>query len=106
MLGLKVYEIKSKKELSFTSRLRRFDRSIHDFIGHVKHEISYLTWNNMVLLFKYITKHIHDYFVSTKKRLDSRQPRFLVATTPTSLAHKNKRNPSSFLRAIGNDKKK
>jgi hypothetical protein len=104
MFGIKLYEIKKGSDLAVTEKIKSLDVPVQGFIDHVKHEISYLTWNNLVLLIKYLIRYIQNYILSYKKSLDSRQPRFLIATTPNALAHKNRKGPSSFLKAISEKK--
>ena len=104
MFGLKLYEIKKGVELPITAMMKSLDEPIQGFLNHVKHEVSFLTWNNLALLVRHIYRSIQECVVSYKKRLDSRQPRFLVAITPNALAHKNRKSPSNFLKVIGEHK--
>ncbi len=106
LFGIKLYEINKGAETYITIKMKSCDQPIQDFFNHIKHEASFLTWNNLALLVKHVSRSIQDYAVLYKKKLDSRQPRFLVATTPNALAHKNRKNPSNFLKAIGEHKGK
>ncbi|MFZ2038431.1 MAG: hypothetical protein WAV11_00625 [Minisyncoccia bacterium] len=104
LLSVKFFELHYNKKTILTKKIRQGDLPIKKFFIHLKKEISYLNWRNLVLLSIYIYNILHKRVIIIKRSFDSRQPRFLIASSPEALSQKNNKKPSNFLKIIGEHK--
>jgi len=104
LFSVKLFELRQNKKTVMTHMVRKGDFPIKKFFLHLKKEVSHITWNNFARLMIYLSRLFHKRVTIFKRRFDSRQPRFLIASTPEALNRNNSKKPSIFLREIVNNK--
>jgi hypothetical protein len=104
LFSIKIFELHKNKKTVITQKITQGDKPIKRFFFKLKKEISYITWKNFILLMIFIYSFFHNKIILLKRSFDSRQPRFLIASTPEALNQKNDKKPSNFLRTISEHK--
>ena len=104
LFSVKFFELSRNKKTSITQKIRQGDLPIKMFFLRKKRQLAYINWKNFILLTIFLSRIFHKKATLYKRRFDSRQPRFLIASTPEALNRNNSKKPSIFLREITSHK--
>ena len=102
MVSLRAFELSGGHKLLEINLVRKTDLFVHDFFHLLKKQTSRISIRNIYKFICYICISIKEMVINSKKKFDSRQPKFFIKQTKNDITKNG--SVSFFLKNVSDYK--